>query len=58
MNMYTRVDAPLMERMLVDGREQTNIYASAFRLLEASNVIGYLFAGLLMPMYARLLKAG
>lgn len=58
MNMYTRVDAPLMERMLVDGREQTNLYASAFRLLEASNVIGYLFAGLLMPMYARLLKAG
>ena len=56
MNMYTRVDAPLMERMLVDGREQTNIYASAFRLLEASNVIGYLFAGLLMPMYAKLLK--
>jgi O-antigen/teichoic acid export membrane protein len=58
MNMYTRVDAPLMERMLVDGREQTNIYASAFRLLEASNVIGYLFAGLLMPMYAKLLKLG
>lgn len=58
MSMYTRVDAPLMERMLVDGREQTNIYASAFRLLEASNVIGYLFASLLMPMYARLLKVG
>jgi O-antigen/teichoic acid export membrane protein len=58
MNMYTRLDAPLMERLLPDGREQTNLYASAFRLLEASNVIGYLFAGLLLPMYARLLKAG
>lgn len=57
MSVYTRIDAPLMERMLSDGREQTNLYASAFRLLEASNVIGYLFAGLLIPMYARMLKA-
>jgi O-antigen/teichoic acid export membrane protein len=58
MNLYTRADAPMMEQMLPNGKVQANLYASAFRLLEASNVIGFLFAGLLMPMYARMLKAG
>lgn len=56
MTLYTRIDAVMLERMLPDGKEQAGIYASAYRLLDASNMIGYLFAGLLLPMFSRLLK--
>lgn len=51
---YTRLDAVLLERMA--GAAHADIYASAFRLLEACNMFGYLFASLLLPMFARLLK--
>jgi len=56
MTLYTRIDAVMLERMLPDGKHQAGVYASAYRLLDASNMIGYLFAGLLLPMFARLLK--
>jgi len=51
---YTRLDAVLLERMA--GPAHADVYASAFRLLEACNMFGYLFASLLLPMFARLLK--
>lgn len=56
MTAYTRLDGVMIERMLPDGAHQAAIYASAYRLLDASNMIGFLFAGLLLPMFARLLK--
>lgn len=52
---YTRLDAVLLERMA--GAAHADVYASAFRLLEACNMFGYLFASLLLPMFARLIKA-
>jgi len=52
---YTRLDAVLLER--IAGAGPADIYASAFRLLEACNMFGYLFASLLLPMFARLLKS-
>jgi O-antigen/teichoic acid export membrane protein len=52
--VYTRVDGVMLERMLTDGAEQADYYASAYRLLDAANMIGFLFAGLLFPMFARL----
>jgi len=52
---YTRLDAVLLERMA--GAAHADVYASAFRLLEACNMFGYLFASLLLPMFARQLKA-
>lgn len=58
MTLYTRLDAIMLERLLVDGKEQAGIYASAYRLLDAGNMIGYLFAGLLLPMFSRQLKEG
>jgi O-antigen/teichoic acid export membrane protein len=58
MTIYTRVDGVMVERLLPDGRIQADIYASAYRLLDASNNLGYLFAALLLPMFAGLLKAG
>jgi O-antigen/teichoic acid export membrane protein len=56
MTIYTRTDVVMLERMLPDGRQQAGIYASAYRLLDAVNVLGLLFAGLLMPMFAKQLK--
>jgi O-antigen/teichoic acid export membrane protein len=56
MTIYTRTDVVMLERMLPDGRQQAGIYASAYRLLDAVNVLGLLFTGLLMPMFAKQLK--
>lgn len=38
------------------GPEQAGIYAKAFRLLDATNMIAYLFSILLLPMFSRMLK--
>ncbi|CAA6830208.1 MAG: Polysaccharide biosynthesis protein [uncultured Aureispira sp.] len=61
MNIYTRIDAVMIERLLQSSStnesiEQGNIYAAAYRLLDAINMICFLFAGLLLPMFARMLK--
>lgn len=56
MTVYTRIDFVMLERLLVDGEKEAGIYASAYRLLDAVNVLGILFAGLLLPMSAKLLK--
>lgn len=55
MTLYTRIDSVMIERLLVDGIRQAGIYAMAYRLLDAANVFGFLVAGLLLPMFARLL---
>lgn len=61
MSIYTRMDAVMIERLLYDpvtqeGLVQSNRYAAAYRLLDAVNMVGYLFAGLLLPMFARMLQ--
>lgn len=58
MTAYTRMDAVMLERMLPEGPRESGIYASAFRLLDAVNMLGFLFAGLLLPMFSRLIAAG
>ncbi len=56
MTAYYRIDGVLIERMLGDeGAYEAGIYASAFRLLDALGILGFLFAGLLMPMFTRML---
>lgn len=62
MSIYTRMDAVMIERLLYDPINQTGVlqgnrYAAAYRLLDAVNMVGYLFAGLLLPMFARMLQA-
>ncbi|MFK7932154.1 MAG: oligosaccharide flippase family protein [Saprospiraceae bacterium] len=57
MTIYSRIDAIMIERLLPNGKIEADLYASAYRLLEASNMIGFLFASLLLPMFARMLKA-
>ncbi len=56
MTLYTRLDGVMIERLLADGRREADLYASAFRLLDAANMLGFLFAGLLLPMLAYQLK--
>lgn len=54
MMLYMKTDAVMLERLLVaDGARQAGIYASAWRLLDAANMLGYLVSGLLLPMFAR-----
>jgi O-antigen/teichoic acid export membrane protein len=57
MTFYNRIDSVMLERMLWDGAQQAAIYASAYRLLDAGNMIAFLFAGLLLPMFAKMLKS-
>jgi len=56
MAFYNRLDTVMLERMLPDGAQQAGIYAQGFRLLDAANMIAFLFAGLLMPIFSRMLK--
>jgi O-antigen/teichoic acid export membrane protein len=58
MTFYNRLD-PVMLESLLDGKmgyNQAGIYASGFRLLDAANMIAYLFAILLVPIFSRLIK--
>jgi O-antigen/teichoic acid export membrane protein len=50
--LFTRIDSVMLERMLPDGTYQAGVYAAGFRILDAANMIAYLFAGLLLPMFA------
>lgn len=52
MYAYTRLDGVLLERMA--GAAHAEVYAGAYRLLDACNMFGYLFASLLLPMFARM----
>ncbi len=54
MYAYTRLDGVLLERM--SGPAHAEVYAGAYRLLDACNMFGYLFASLLLPMFARIEK--
>ncbi|MCB0795169.1 MAG: oligosaccharide flippase family protein [Flavobacteriales bacterium] len=56
MTFYYRTDTIMLERLLPDGALQAGIYAQAFRFFEALNMLGYLMAGLLLPMFSRMLK--
>lgn len=55
MMLYTRMDAVMLERMLPNGKEQSGIYAQGFRLLDAINMFAFLVAGLLLPIFSRML---
>lgn len=58
MSLFNRVDSVMMERMLADGKEQAGIYAQSFRVLDALSQFSLLFAGLLLPMFSKMIKTG
>ena len=53
MSAHNRLDAFLLERIHSSGAYQAGIYASAYRLLDAANVMGYMVASFLVPFVAR-----
>ena len=53
MGLHNRLDGFLLERMHNQGSLEAGIYASAFRLLDAGNMPGYLVASFLVPFIAR-----
>lgn len=58
MSFFNRADSVMIERLLDDGKEQAGIYAQSFRVLDALSQFAVLFAGLLLPMFSRMLKTG
>ena len=56
MGIYYRIDAVMIDRMLPNGKAENDIYAAAFRLLDAVNQFGYLFATLLLPLFASMIR--
>ena len=58
MTFYNRLDPVMIGKLLPGklGDYQVGIYASAFRLLDAANMIAYLFAVLLVPVFSRMIK--
>lgn len=58
MTFYNRIDT-IMIKVIIKGEQasiQSGYYASAFRLLDAINMIAYLFAVLLLPIFAKMIK--
>lgn len=58
MSLYTRIDGVMIERILPDpvGKIQTGIYSQSYRVLDALNMIAFLFATLLLPIFSKMLK--
>ena len=58
MSFYNRIDSVMIERILPAGigAYQSGTYASAYRLLDAANMIAYLFSVLLLPIFAKMIK--
>lgn len=56
MTVYYKVDSIMLKQLLgADGNREAGIYASAYRLMDAANQFGYLFAVLLLPIFSRML---
>ena len=56
MALYSRIDGVMIDKLLPEnGTYEAGIYASAYRLLDALNQFGYLFAVLLLPIFSRML---
>lgn len=53
MSLHYRLDGFLLERIHSNGSLEAGIYASAYRLLDAGNMVGYLAASFLVPFIAK-----
>jgi len=56
MAFYNRIDGVMLERMLDNGKVEAGIYAQSFRILDAASMVAFLFSGLLLPMFSKMLK--
>lgn len=53
MGVHNRADAFLLERLHSNGSNEAGIYAAAYRLLDAANMFGYLFATILISYWSK-----
>ena len=51
MSFHSRIDGFLLER--ISGAVEAGKYAASYRLLDAANTVGYLFASFLLPFISR-----
>lgn len=59
MTTYNKLDGVMLGLFLDDNNYQAGIYAAGIRIYDAANMVAYLFAALLLPMYAsNLINAG
>jgi O-antigen/teichoic acid export membrane protein len=56
MAVYYYSDAVMLERIHPNGNIESAAYARGYRFFMAANMIGYIFAGLLLPIFSKLLK--
>lgn len=53
MTTYYRVDGVMLERLQgANGAAESGVYAQGYRIMESLNNIGYLFASILLPLFA------
>lgn len=59
MAFYSKIDTVMIMKLIQgsEGKIQVGIYAHSYRLLDAANSMTYLVSVLLLPMFARQLKA-
>lgn len=55
-SILNRLDGVMLERILLDEGYAAGIYAAAYRILDAANMFAFLFASLLVPMFAHALS--
>jgi O-antigen/teichoic acid export membrane protein len=53
MSVHNRLDAFLLERVHPNGAFEAGVYATAYRLLDAGNTVGFLAASFLLPYVSR-----
>jgi O-antigen/teichoic acid export membrane protein len=55
MLIYNRSDVVLLKQLANEGNYQAGIYAQGYRLLDAFYMLGMIFAGLLFPVFSRMI---
>ncbi len=55
MTAYNKLDGIMLERLAIDGLKEAGIYAQAYRIIDAGNSFAFLYAGMLLPIFAKLL---
>ncbi|MEP7322854.1 MAG: oligosaccharide flippase family protein [Saprospiraceae bacterium] len=58
MVLFCRMEPVWIDLLRNDGPVQSGIYAAAYRLLDAANMMGFLFAGILLPMFSNTIASG
>jgi O-antigen/teichoic acid export membrane protein len=56
--LYIRIDSIMLGQLLEDttALQQLTIYGNSYRQLDALNMVGFLFSGLLLPMFSRMIS--